>query len=455
MARIKTRSAVVSEPTDQSAQSKVIVEPEDPLKLLILPADASDEARICTLRHPRTSKPCQYIFCPEKGIYEFTRIAPPKTACQSWLIGRPHESTTTAPTVPDSSTDPADPQRNAGLEESPNDRTPRPVAEGYVVKSPELFTATPIDALFLVIPSLLASSSSRSPSSKGVFVSAEDILDRLCESSLHFAEILQHARIKLAIQERMCAVCDTVEAGDEKMYRLSKDKLLQVLIVKARRLVASGLPLSMDEKFVKKALERPLVGVKRQQSSASETAAVSQDESPVIESSSHDKSESQASTVSSISSEQSAGTTLTTPDEKSPAGQTEEVLQCLRLRVALSFMMSSYVPCSLVTSLNAVLASESSPINFKPLDDELALIAKMRSEALASRSLADFSRKRGMDDDEAADLRAEKKAKKEEEEKKRKASETRGARDLKKVDVSGMKKMSDFFGKKPNATKKK
>ena len=53
-----------------------------------------------------------------------------------------------------------------------------------------------------------------------------------------------------------------------------------------------------------------------------------------------------------------------------------------------------------------------------------------------------------MADDEAADLRAEKKAKKEEEERKKKSSETRGIRDLKKVDVSGMKKMSHFFGKK-------
>ena len=105
--------------------------------------------------------------------------------------------------------------------------------------------------------------------------------------------------------------------------------------------------------------------------------------------------------------------------------------------------------------LNEQLASTDSPIDFKPLDEELATIAKMRSEALSARSMSDFSRKRGIDDDEAAEIRAEKKAKKEEEEKKKKASETRGLRDLKKVDTTGMKKMSDFFGKSSAAKTKK
>jgi len=52
-----------------------------------------------------------------------------------------------------------------------------------------------------------------------------------------------------------------------------------------------------------------------------------------------------------------------------------------------------------------------------------------------------------MNDDEAAETRAEKKRRKEEEEKRKKAGESRGLRDLKKVNVTGMKKMSDFFGK--------
>ncbi|KAL8964250.1 MAG: hypothetical protein Q9183_004588, partial [Haloplaca sp. 2 TL-2023] len=85
-----------------------------------------------------------------------------------------------------------------------------------------------------------------------------------------------------------------------------------------------------------------------------------------------------------------------------------------------------------------------------PLDDHLARIATLRAEVLATRSLSDFSRKRNMgDDDEAAEDRAEKRRKKEEEEKRAKVGLSKGIRDLQKVDVKGMKKMSDFFGKKP------
>ncbi|KAJ6166653.1 hypothetical protein N7470_002100 [Penicillium chermesinum] len=71
----------------------------------------------------------------------------------------------------------------------------------------------------------------------------------------------------------------------------------------------------------------------------------------------------------------------------------------------------------------------------------------MRAEALASRKMSDFTRKRGLDDEEV-EARAEKKRKKEEEEKKAKASESRSVKNLKKVNTTGMKKMSDFFKKK-------
>lgn len=59
------------------------------------------------------------------------------------------------------------------------------------------------------------------------------------------------------------------------------------------------------------------------------------------------------------------------------------------------------------------------------------------------------------DDDEAIESRAEKKRKKEEDEKRKKAGESRGVKDLKKVDTTGMKKLSDFFGKGAAGSKKK
>ena len=53
-----------------------------------------------------------------------------------------------------------------------------------------------------------------------------------------------------------------------------------------------------------------------------------------------------------------------------------------------------------------------------------------------------------MEDDDEDESRAEKKRKKDEEEKRKKAGESRGVKNLKKVNTAGMKKMSDFFKKK-------
>ena len=88
-------------------------------------------------------------------------------------------------------------------------------------------------------------------------------------------------------------------------------------------------------------------------------------------------------------------------------------------------------------------------MDFGPLEAHLSHLAKLRQEAVAARSLGDYSRKRSTlddDDDEAAE-RAEKKRKKEDEDKRKKAGESRGVKNLKKVNVAGMKKMSDFFKK--------
>lgn len=429
----------------------------DALKLLILPKGTSPYARICTLSHPRTSTLCRYYFCPEKGIYEFTRIAAPKSARQSWLLGRQLCK------VGDSDHVPVPVGQAEGAHILPDvpskaeDGAPRPVSDGYIVKSPELLIATPIDSLFLVLPALYAKSNAKSSSSKGLFLSADDILETLEDNSNHFREVSSHNRIRHLMEERMSAVCDTVDAGDETMFRLNIGKLLAELVSKARAVVNSGLPASMEAKFVSRALERPVMALKREASSLSETAKVSSDDTAAIESAPTISVDSQSSTTTSnwTDSEVSVATDVTIPSQLGAGQGSGECLNILRLRVALSYMFSSYVPQPLVVLLNALLASDASPIDFKPLDEELAVVAKMRSEALASRSLSDFSRKRGVDDDEAAAIRAEKKAKKEEEEKKKKAGETRGIRDLKKVDTTGMKKMSDFFGKTLAAKKEK
>lgn len=456
--RMKTRSKGTTADAElEVTMSEDIVVQSDPLHLMILPEGTSPEARICTLSHPRTSTPCRYYFCPEKGLYEFTRIAAPKSARNSWLLGQQSGKVDRAVSelTPSEQTQDRIPQSPTASSNSENGPS-RPVSQGYVIKNPELLVATPFDPLFLIIPALYAKSALKVPSQKGLFLSVDDILELPEESSKHFKAISSHKRFRELIESRIRSVCDTVEAGDESMFRLSSEKLMAGLVAKARRMVEMGLPASMEDKFVSRALERPVMALKREQSSLSETTNLLSECSTATDSTASNRLDSQESSKTSLSmeSEISSTTDVTIPCPDTTAKHSSECHGLLRLRVALSYMLSAYVSHDLATQLDAILASVDSPINFKPLDEELATIAMMRSEALASRSLSDFSRKRSTDNDEAADLRAEKKAKKEEEEKKKKAGDTRGLRDLKKVDTSSMKKMSDFFGKKPAVKKK-
>lgn len=434
-----------------------------PLKLLVLPKDISSEARICTLAHPRTSHPSRYYFCPEKGVFEFIRIAAPKSARQSWLIGPPpqhrhgHDEDHNNSHVADPSkdrmkafvTDESKLQSNAA----------QSVAEGYVVKTPELLVATPIDPLFLILPSFCARFSSNKGSSiDSRFVSTDDLIERLQINSKHMWKLSDDKRMRSILDARIVAVCDMVEAGDEQMYGLDLDKLLTELIRKAKRMINSKFPASMEERFVRKALEAPMMALKQDESSLSEPLTASQNDQPIIEPPGSNHGLPQIS--SAISDPE---VTVSTTDADPPNHNTQDsspalpdIRPLLRLRTALSYMISSYIPPPIEAALNEKLSSSSSPIDFRPLDKQLAHIASLRTEALALRSLSDFSRKRSTnEDDEAAESRAEKKQKKEDDEKRKKAGESRGVRDLKKVDVSGMKKMNDFFTRGPAQQKNK
>jgi len=444
---MRTRSNITSLKEDGPTMASGL-QAYEPLKLLILPKGTSSNARICTLTHPRTGKPSRYYLCPEKGISEFTRVATPKSACHSWLIGRHSRSgISTKALAGGKAIEPY--ECSSALKEEGNEivsaadggvREFTPVSEGYVVKTPELLVATPIDPLFVLLPSL---------QSKRLFLSIDDIFDDVCDTSKHFRHMSNHERTRGLLEERLDKVCDMVETGDESMYRLNTEKLLKELLIKAKAMVALGLPKSMEERYIRKALETPVMGLRREQSSSSDAVGASQDEAAVLTPIPSEATKSQLSTTTSQStaSNSSAQTEITVPNEDSVTTVSNDIKHLLRIRTALSYIISAYIPSSLGSILNDQLCSVSSPINFKTLEEHLAHIAKMRTEVLASRSLSDFSRKRSMNDDEAAETRAEKKRRKEEEEKRKKAGESRGLRDLKKVNVTGMKKMSDFFGK--------
>ena len=426
-------------------------------RILILPQGRSPTARICTLLHPRTTKPNRYFFDPETGIYEFTKIAAPKSVCRSWLIGscRKFSHAVAEIDLDESPIATNEASKAAHTDNSASRDTKSaargPISDGFVLRNGEMMVATPIDYLFLLLPCFVKSSSVKT-NSRGLFLSAEDLLENLSEDSIHFTDISRHRVFQVGMEERMQTICDTVDAGDNRMYRLNDEKLLAELVLKAKGIVARGLPSSMEERFIRKVIEPPVIVLKREESSLSSKES-SQNTSPSSGTIVSGTADSQ--TDSSNWSAASVATEVTAPDEKDSSVASNELYHLLRLRTAISYMVSSYVPLQLAAVLDTLLASENSPVDFRPLETHLANVAILRAEALAARSLGDYSRKRSMyEEDDAIEIGAEKKRRKEEEEKKKKAGETRGIRDLKKVDTKGMKKMSDFFGKRTSPRKR-
>ncbi|KAK4130994.1 hypothetical protein BT67DRAFT_458372 [Trichocladium antarcticum] len=389
MARTRATKGTAAAAADKSATAKscsayiLPTASDNPSKLFILPKTATPQARIVTLQNPRYNKPTRYLVCPSAGIFEFTKIAAPKSDPRSWLI-QPQPSTTAAAT-----------------------ETEQP-ATTQTAQSPTLHLATPLDPLFLLLPALCPhpSDTAAQAQQKGrLFLSPDDHLDALPDPARHLAEILSTSPATRALLEaRLAAVCDVVAAGDEKMYRAP------VVGVRVARGAAGGGLVDG--------------GVESQASATSvETAA------------------------SAASAASTAATSVAHEDGVAACAMaaSEEVVRLQRLRVAFDFICSSYVAPPVAVMLKANLAKATDLVDFKPLDEYLARLTKLRQDAAAVRT-TDYSRKRAGDEDE--DERAEKKRKKEAEEKVKKANQSRGVKSLAKVNTSGMKKMSDFFKKK-------
>ena len=420
------------------------METKSGIKMLVLPQDRSCNARIGTIAHPRTNIPSRYLFDPNGRIYEFIQVAAPKATRKSWLI----TSNQGEKQVRDLKVDGCkeinheDLGQEAEQEEVTKGHVTKP-AEGYIISKSEVLIATPIDALFFLIP-ILYDELSTKLASKQLFLTSEDLFDKISEKSKHFKQMIKYEPLRKAFETRLQAICDSVDAGDEKMYRVNENKLLAELVLKANKIVNFGLPASMEDKFVRRTLDIPIAGFTCEDS-ALIGSQPSPSGTPVSDATSVD---SQRSTITSTSlaSAESCATDLTTPNDMANSVELE-LLRLLRLRTILTYFLMSYIPKAVATKLNALLASEKSPVDFKALDERLEHIEKLRAEALAARSLGNFSRKRSTyEDDDAAEAKAEKKRKKEGEDRKKKL-ETRGVRELKKVDLTGMKKMSDFFGR--------
>lgn len=442
---VRTRSKVTDkgakgsskDATASPASSKYSLpaESEDPSIVLILPEKATPEARVVSLTNPRYSKPTRYLVCPQTGAYEFIKVSEPKTTPRSWLIEAGNR---------DQTSDSGDADKDEHTFQT------------QIAKGADLFIATPIDPLFLALPALVKQLSSP----KRMFLSSDDHLDSIEEGAAHLSETLKWARWRELLESRMAAGCDTVEAGDETMFRLSEEKLLGQVLAKAARMSEGGLPASMEEKFVIKALEAPVLGRKAAAGAPARLQTQESSGANGIESGSDTQVESQSSIATSATSASEASTAATSvADDAEAAGNKDvasaiqaspEVTRLQRLRVAFNFICSSYVPPALTVVLKKMLAEgKGTDMDFKPLDEYVGQLTKLRQEAMMTRSASDYSRKRTLDEDD--EDRREKRRKKEEEEKRKKAGESRGVRDLKKVNTTGMKKMSDFFARKPKA----
>ncbi|KAJ5141346.1 uncharacterized protein N7443_010685 [Penicillium atrosanguineum] len=420
MPRTTRATAPKEEPKSEDKKTLVAAKPS---KTFILPSPTSAHARLLSLPNPQSGELSRYFFCPERGIYEFTVVASPPTAARSILYT------------------PKSQEPNIALEDEKEKDVPSVTAS--VAKKAELLIATPIDTLFFLAH--LFSISTKSGQS--LFQPLDDIIDSNDDLHPHFRHVLYDETFRSTLLARAEAICETVEAGDEKMLRFSEMKLLKELIAKAERMAVQGLPASLEERFIRQALAAPLMAVKREESLAGQAP---KDEEASSRSEVRQDSPSTVATTSTPSVSTPAGESTPAPGEDSDS--TDNVRRLQRIVTVLSFMKESYLSQSLCSRIDEILASPETPLDLKPLHDRLKQLVELRTEAFASRNMSDFSRKRGLDDEEM-ESRADKKRKKEEEEKVKKAAESQAVRNLKKVNTTGMKKMSDFFGKA--AAKKK
>ncbi|KAL9092594.1 MAG: hypothetical protein Q9165_004398 [Trypethelium subeluteriae] len=405
---MKTRAKAPSKEAQEAPISGPVLRPSDqnPGKLVILPKGLSQEARLVILHDPAIKKPTRYVFCPENGFYEFTRISALSNSPRSWLIVHDQVKAKSTKDVTH-----CDPTPSGGQSSKPDD---------YIAAANDMLVATPFDALFFLLPAL--HEKSKSPEHK-LYLALDDLVDEVGSNSKFLRMSLQSTMIRNALEERLCSVCDTVDAGDERMFRLSREELVQDLIKRAQHMSKDGLPISMENRFVTEALETPIMNESRDDSRAETTLSNDPIEAPQTTEGYNNKLPKAVMT-------------------------NDELTRILRLRVALSFMLKSYLPAALRHEVESLLASNEQ-LNLIGLEEHLNHLASVRSEALALRSISDnINRKRLMndDDDEAADARAEKKRRQEEKDRLKK-TESQGIKQLKKVDTSGMKKLSSFFSK--------
>lgn len=387
MAPRKTRSqgappSLKTEDTESSTPQLAPSE-DNPPHVVVLPKNASRDARFVTLLCPASGTLERYFYCPDTGLYEFKKFTPPREQPRSWLLtSARHEA-----------------------EHMP----------GYMLKDASMLMATRLDPLFILLPiftDLLIQG-------KAIAKPEEDHFDTLAQTSEHMKSLLRREDFRRLLRSRLMAACSLADAAGEEVYRPDLCKVSRNIFMKAENMVRDGVwPKSLEGAFVKQPLEMPQIPVRsvpREGSEPQGEVPETENDTTAVREAVHDL-------------------------------PSDSIVKSLRLRTALNVILSSYVPSKLRPKIMKALEEENW-VDFAELDSHLASVRARREQVQALRSMSDnVSRKRAPEDDEQAEMRAEKKRKKEEEEQKKK-SESRALKNLKKVDVSGMKKVSSFFTK--------
>jgi len=416
--------------TSESTKAPKSLPPPDPHpnKVFILPKSTSGSRRLVSLKCPAKSTETQYLFDSEQGFLEIKRIGDSRTIPRSWLLVRVSEDDEAA-TV-------------AGAEEKnskSSEFSPHSELAGYISRNQDLFVATPMDPLFFLISILSPTGVAAKNSSSNKFLTLDDHIDSVGDVPKAFEQCLRNKACREKVVERLRACCDTVEAGEDSMFRISHEKLSKIIYSKATALAKGGLPPSLEARFVTRILHVPMI---------SKSKAVPETDTEAGKGASQDTlvaSESQINDAPAAAVD--SQTTLAEEPEVTTATASEEVTHLLRLKTALQFILRSYVRPDLHDTILSSIKS-TSLVDFAPLDAHMAMIETAHAEVKALRAISDnISRKRSAEDEELAAEREDKHRKKEEEDK-RKKNASKGVKDLAKVNTKGMKKMSAFFTKK-------
>lgn len=275
------------------------------------------------------------------------------------------------------------------------------------------------------------------------FLPMEDLFEEITIEEEGDWELVFRSQVT---EKRLAAVCESVDVGDERAYKPSREKLMRVLDGKCIRMAKGGLPATMEEEFVQKPLTRPIAEIMAEEAEQKK-GAESVKELEVRSIKKKEDNDEERGGDDREAAAEGAGALSTPPDSQAArprlAEASQEVTDLLRIRVASEFISNNYLSISIAEVLSDRLQKSH---DFTPLDSYLSELIKSRQDATAMRS-DDFTLKRSYQDEEEVVDRKRKKKEAEEAEKKKK-SVSRATKELQKADTRGMAKMTTYFTRK-------